>query len=409
MKYPFATAVGATVFVLSKAWAVPLTANEVLYLADTGEIHDGASNLYRVDWQDGVQGAKEAVLKLLPAGRLSLNHVDAMAASRDGRKLWVIDDGAVSTHQLSYYDLSSDTVYLIDFIHGIPDLSGNSIDAAAVAPDEQLYVARSDASDLWTIDTATAEATLVGVITDRKTRALIDMQGGDLVFNDDGVLYLWANNNRTGAPRGLYAVAYRNPVSGVVYATHLGEDNASFRGLALGSEGRIVGSDSESDQILLLDPATGTVEDYRSIFRSTLESEPSAEIQFNHTLGDMTAAPALRCAKTIGYWKNHHWDGATVVLNGEEIDQDRGHQILWDARGKNFSMLFAQVIAAKLNCPDCGRRGAMDAAERFLLSHGVTADNYDEHFENRRQKWRGAKYAEKLDGFNTQYACDEVE
>jgi hypothetical protein len=402
MRLQFANAIGAAVVVMTEVWAAPPMANEVLYLADTDAVHDGATNLYVVDWQGVAHNANanKAVLKLLPSGRVSLNHVDAMAASRDGRKLWLIDDGEVATHQLAYYDLSSDTTYLIDFLEGVSDLSGNSIDGAAVAPDGQLYVARSDVNELWIIDTSTAEATLVGTLMDRATNAPIDVQGGDLVLSDDGVMYLWANNNEMGAPRGLYNVEYLNPKEDMVYATHLGGGDASFRGLAMNAGGDILGSDSTTDQILLVAAATGTVQEARKLFDDGW---------FDHSFGDMAVAPALHCAKTIGYWKNHGWDDATVIVNGEKIDQDRGHQILWDARGRNFSMLFAQLLAAKLNCPECGKTEAIDAAEMFLLSNRITSDNYDEKFLDKEQKQKQAKYWTKLDGFNNQYACDEIE
>lgn len=399
----------AAIFVIAEVWAAALTAQEVLYLADTQAPDDGASGLYVVNWDGGAIGSVKAVLRPLPSGRVFLNHVDAMAASMDGRKLWLIDDGAVATHQLAYYDLSSDMIYLVDFIQGIPDLFGNGIDGAAMAPDDQLYVARSGANDLWTIDTATAEATLVGTLTDRATNAPIDVQGGDLVFTPDGVLYLWANNNRSGAPRGLYTVDYHRPVSGVVYAIYRGENGSHFRGLAIGPGGNILGSDSGSDQIVVVDPETGAAQDYRSMFKTVAESGFFNDEGFDHTLGDMATGPSIRCGRTIGYWKNHGWDEALVSLNGEAIDPDRGHQILWDARGRNFSMLFAQLIAAKLNCPECEQTATIDAAEAFLLSSGVTSDNYDERFLDGQQKREGAKYWAKLDSFNSQYACDEIE
>ena len=375
--------------------AAPLTAQEVLYLADTAELHDGMSGLYVVDLD---KAANNAVLTLLPAGRVPLNHVDALAASLDGRKLWLIDDGTIATHQLAYYDLSSNTMYPIDFIQGIPDLAGNSIDDAAVSPEGELYVARSGANDLWTIDTATAQATLVGTLTDRATNAPIDLYGGDLTFAPDGTLYLWANNNRTGAPSGLYSVAYRTPEAGVVYATHRGADSVILRGLAMNARGELLGSDSPGDQIVAVNPATGASQEYFAMVENG--------VAFDHTNGDMAAGPSVRCAKTIGYWKNHGWDGAIVSLNGETIEQDRGHQILWDAHGKNFSMLVAQLIAAKLNCTNCAKNTRIDDAEMFLQSNDVTFDNYDESFLDDQQKRKAAKYWVKLDGFNNQHACD---
>jgi len=120
------------------------------------------------------------------------------------------------------------------------------------------------------------------------------------------------------------------------------------------------------------------------------------------------------CTRTIGYWKNHSWDGAVVRVNADDINEATGREsiagmkdgMLWKARGNNFSLLWAQLIAAKLNCGvfDC-TGGSIDAAELFLASSGIGVSNFDDAFANKTQKRRANELANVLDLFNNMFHC----
>ena len=128
------------------------------------------------------------------------------------------------------------------------------------------------------------------------------------------------------------------------------------------------------------------------------------------------------CTRTIGYWKNHEWPTTVSVGAGEKITEadgsvkdaaakeDKG--ILWNATGKNFSMLCAQLIAAKLNCygGDCVPDGLIDAADTLLIAEGVFCkDSSSWGFESKSVKRVAAPIASELDAFNNNYECIESE
>ena len=57
-----------------------------------------------------------------------------------------------------------------------------------------LYVASEDTDSLYSLNTATAELTLVGFINkDSPLGQTVDVLGGDLAFTGTGILYLWTN------------------------------------------------------------------------------------------------------------------------------------------------------------------------------------------------------------------------
>lgn len=127
------------------------------------------------------------------------------------------------------------------------------------------------------------------------------------------------------------------------------------------------------------------------------------------------------CTRTIGFWKNHTWDGMAIEYGDETIDEltgrsnpvdeKPGNGILWNAKGKNYSMLFAQWIAAKLNC-DGGNCGInlLDRAEFFLHNEGVTTTNYmTMEFADKRAKRDASLLSMALDNFNNGFSCYEEE
>lgn len=126
------------------------------------------------------------------------------------------------------------------------------------------------------------------------------------------------------------------------------------------------------------------------------------------------------CTRTIGFWKNHTWAGAEIVYGVElideligrsdPVDEKPGNGILWNAKGKNFSMLFAQWIAAKLNC-DGGNCGLdlIDDVENFLLDNGVTVATFDDKYPDKNTKRAASVMLSALDDFNNGFSCYEEE
>lgn len=121
------------------------------------------------------------------------------------------------------------------------------------------------------------------------------------------------------------------------------------------------------------------------------------------------------CAFTIGFWKNHSWEGQTITFfegTGDEliIDEVIGQAALKTARGNNFSMLVAQLIAAKLNCggDDC-TGGDIDAAEDLLQANGVTtAADFQNRFPNKQVKREAGTIKDALDRFNNSFPCEDA-
>lgn len=372
---------------------------EVLYLSDSSTNAVG-TYLYRVNLD---QATHQADLTLLPAScdEISFNQVDALACTPDGGKLYAIDKYGDSAHpgtgKLGYCDVGTASWYEVDYVkHGTSIVPG--IVLAAFSPGGILYAASENTDSLYTVDKGTAAATLVGQVVRLATGATVNVQGADLVFAADGTLYLWANGSRTGAPRGLYELTLPATVPGPVYATHLGEGDTGsyFTGLAIRANGwgDLVGSTHE-DEIFVVDKTNASTAD---TFEMYLGGSP-----YNYEYGDMTAGPLVLCTKTIGYWKNHSWDGATVSICGDTIDESEGKEILWNARGNNFSMFFAQLIAAKLNTNNATGIPTIDDAEAWLCAQGV---EWDSDFASKQQKREAAAYWEDLDAFNNQYECE---
>ncbi|HUT25891.1 MAG TPA: DUF4214 domain-containing protein, partial [Sumerlaeia bacterium] len=132
------------------------------------------------------------------------------------------------------------------------------------------------------------------------------------------------------------------------------------------------------------------------------------------------AAPTEPAIHSKGYWKNHSWDGAVVLILGVEIDETLGQEILSGARGNDFSMLFAQLIAAKLNTNASSAVVVpeIQAADDFLQSvedeYGDVALedgslNWDRPFDTKDQKQEAVALWEALDEFNNLAAVEMIE
>jgi len=130
----------------------------------------------------------------------------------------------------------------------------------------------------------------------------------------------------------------------------------------------------------------------------------------------MTTGPLVLCTKTIGYWKNHDWPG-TVTINGFSIDQDFGscdvagekkpcEGILWNAKGKDFSMLYAQLIAAKLNTNNVIGIPIIDDAEKFLAVNAPSLPAFNDPIP-KSLKGAYSGHVEALSTFNENNHCDD--
>lgn len=417
-----------TVVVLAQPAAA--ATNEVLYLSDTMGDADGLSALYRVEIANGV-----ANMILLPNGTLPYNFPDVISADPDGSKIWFIDDyhgGATDSGTFGYYSVADATVHAV----GVVTYNGQrlfEIDQAAVAPDGKLYITDNNYNSLYTLDTATAVATLVGPIQNAYGNP-VDIQGGDIAFGADGTLYLWVNWMSSGCPQGLYTLKLPAVAGDPVVATWIGgtqETSRRFTGLAVrvNGMGDLVGSITAgvfSNTVAVVDKTTG-------LFTETFPMMKDG-VPFDHTWGDMSIGPFPRppetneppttnitfCTYTIGYWKNHSWEGKKVSILGVVVDEAYGKMILQNAKGKNMSMMFAQLIAAKLNVNNATGIQLIDAAEDYLVTMDeFTGDivipdgkggwllNWNRAFDSDTVKSITTYWAGLLDDFNNMYHCPD--
>ena len=398
---------------------VPLTVQpqsiEQLYLVNS-PIAGGLTHLYRVEINSG---SSVANLYPLPAvngldpGEIPFRVVHALAATVDGTKLYVIDKyiNAVNggTGKLGYYDLSSPSWWEIDYVKYMGNIVPGIV-CAAFSPDGILYAASEITDSLYIVDPNTAIATLVGEVKNKADDTIVDVVGADMVFAADGTLYFWTN--KLGAPRGLYTLELPDPIPGTVYATYIGEVKRIpdtfffFTGMAIRANGlgNLVGSNKDNDEMIVYSKTDASL---IAMLPMYLNGSP-----FNHEYGDMTVGQLGICTRTIGYWKNHPWKGQTVTICGETVNEELGMQILWDARGKDFSMFFAQLVGAKLNTHDSSGVPVIDDALAWLCSQTdiFTRDgelNWHKSFDSTEQKQVASAHWEALDYFNNQYHCEE--
>lgn len=137
---------------------------------------------------------------------------------------------------------------------------------------------------------------------------------------------------------------------------------------------------------------------------------PNARAQ--DTPPDEPTSPSLTLDNhSKGYWKNHSWEGTTLTLLGVTIDEASGKMILWNARGNNFSMLFAQLIAAELNTNGSTALVIPEIEEAKIFLQAVEDEygdvvlddgtlNWERPFDTEEQKAEAEALWEALDAFN---------
>jgi len=278
----------------------------------------------------------------------------------------------------------------------------------AFSPSGVFYVGSQVTNQLYTLNVDTGIATPLGTIHVDNT-VVLRMSGADFAFTADNRMFLWTNAGVTGAPKGLYEVHLGPPIE----AVYLDDPTNTFlTGLAFRSNGFFQGTppmgeltgSTRSDEIaqfdLLGDPATIN---YTHLYPMMCGcGDP--DTPYEYTYGDM-ANPLghFACVYTIGYWKNHAWEyvedvPASIALCGNSISEAAGQDLLKGANSKDFSMLTAQLIAAKLNTGGGNGLAIVSDAEAFLCSE--TEGVWDMAFSDEAQKAEANYYKDALDDFN---------
>lgn len=214
---------------------------ETLYLTDSGGDNGGSflTKLYQVDLDTGTGRANLTLLEELTNS--NFDQVDAIAASLDGTTVYMVDK---NSKHLGVYDVTGDTFTDEGVITGLPD----GVVLASFAPTGELMVASQNDNTLYTVDlsgpTATAFVTVTGA----------DVQGADIAFDADEVLFLYSSGSQE-----LFTIDYDSTSPTFGQATLVGATGDFFTGLAVrgAGNGDLVGSNTTRDEIVVVDKATG--------------------------------------------------------------------------------------------------------------------------------------------------------
>jgi hypothetical protein len=394
-------------FVATKNYVLAQSEVETIYLSDTGVTSDNQTTLFKVNLNP-VTGHAE--LTPLPdvgygSGVIPFNNVIAFACTPDGTKIYCIESNINSPyyHHLGVYDVVSPAFHVLGFISGMDFGTAQ----AAFSRDGTLYIGNSPSDELWMVDTdpnslTFLQAKKVGPIVNLATNVSPDVGGADIVFGADGILYLMTNFGPAGAPSGIYALTVPDS-PGIVWANYIGWCDGNFTGLAIRANGYgdLVGSiTNPTDSILVIDKSTAvTIASYPMY----LDGSQYTIYQF----GDMSIGRQGLCTKTIGYWKNHSWNDRGITICGVLIQEVEGKKILWSSRGNNYSKLFAQLIAAKLNTNDSTGIPEIEETENYICSKwpaGWQGHEYDPIPKS--DKKTVTALWEALDRFNNQFPCE---
>jgi hypothetical protein len=288
-------------------------AQEQIYLSDTREGGGGdGTRLLKVELDD--VGGTAVLTELIDLNtntyRVLFDRAH-IAATPDGARVYLINRDPISGgNPLGVYDVATSGFTLLGSIPGLPTCSGKGTVLAAFSPRGDLYLGNECSSALYRIDLTTRTIAEQWPVYRAGTTDLLDLTGGDIAFDADGVLYVWANPD-LAANHGVYRVEFG---AGSASATALTlYPNQYVTGLAVraAGEGALVGSSRTQDVILAMDRATGAT---TGTFAMMLDGAP-----FDHTFGDMTVgllqqpptAGSQGC--TPGYWKQSqhfgNWTG----------------------------------------------------------------------------------------------------
>jgi len=376
-----------------------VSAGEQLFLTDSGPHVGGTTELFKVHIDPLMGRGNLEYLTTIP-----FEQVDALACTPDGKRCYAIDKAHNDPHsagELGYVDLSDMSWHLI----GVVQDAGGPIPGIVLASFDRhgkLFAGSEDTEKIYQVNTGTGMAAEVGEVFEAATNTYIGLNGADFAFAADGRCFLCTN-----AEDACFQITMPATFPNDIMAFRMNSlpPGLKVTGVAVRANGfgTLIASEKVGDNFLTLPRGVGGILD---TFPMYLNGSP-----YTYTFGDMSAGSMKLCTRTIGYYKSHDWDGAGVNICGVPVDETMGKKILWAATGKNFSMYFAQLIAAKLNVNDSGGVTVIDAAESWLCkqSNAVSGGQliWDAHFTSKAQKYMATFYQEKLDWFNNAYECDD--
>ena len=403
-------------------------------------VEDGKTKLWRVTLDSGTGHANLQELASFPgATGKKGNKVAALATTLDGAYLYAWD----TSGETFKYDVSTDSITYMGTMKTPSGANNYGSPTSAFSSDGDLYSVNTSEDALYFIDLNALKASKIGPIETPGGNP-VDAYGADIVFTPDGTLYLWTNRASTGAPAGLYRLTIPEIITwlgtDIVLAEFVGpSDPSGLPGKELGlphafTRGLAVSID-DSDVIYLsvgpndnqwnktapeLLPPTSNIYSVSILDGSISVIYPmyvGSNRYWTYGRGDATAGPLVLCTKTIGYWKNHSWNGEKITICGVTISENGdgingevdGKEILWNARGKNHSMLFAQLIAAKLNTYNWNGFPEIDDAENYICAN-LGGNNWLQNVDSSISKGEKSYVSslwEALDAFNNMYECDE--
>ena len=405
---------------------------QVLYISDSAQPQDGVSYLFRVIIDPITQHAD---LIPLANGRLAYNQLDAIACTPDGSKIYFVDKYSPQiapngdyqgSGTLGYYDVATGSTHAVDILH---DSGGNTVPGIVLAgfsPSGTLFVASEDTDYIYKVNLGSAVATPLGQAINTASGTVVHEAGADLAFSADGTAYIWTNTaNGTGAPSGLYQIQLSTS-PGSIPAHFIGSMPGDyFNGIAIQANGYgdLAGCSNRPGYVHS-QSLTTAADDPGSPRRMYLNGTP-----YTYSYGDMSnGALGALCTRTIGYYKNHdwYWDsvpasmticGVVISQNGQSgtlAGQDFLNGVGYDAKpnGTDFSMLVAQLIAAKLNIGNGDGFPLISEAEDWLCNQGIASGGtIDFHmaFSSKEQATMANYYASLLDQFNNKYeTCQAI-
>jgi len=392
---------------------------ETIYLTDSCLC--GTTRIFRV-LIDEVDS--EAVLVEV-GNTLDFQQVDCAGATTDGKRLFLVSKfgGGVGDGRLGYFDLETGTfhnpdgsdpgsgtvVYVREGSIGGPKVPHLVLGAFF---NNTFFVGSQVTNQLYTLDITTGVATSLGKIkvADSDPAEYINLLGADLAFSADGRMVLSTNQSAGSALKGLYEVFLGPPVEGEYLGSWEDAPNAKFTGIAFRSNGFFQGEQPQGelagstccDHIVVFDLGG----DPMRIYNSTEYHMCDCCGAYDYTYGDMSNGPlgTFPCVGTIGYWKNHPWqyvagiDTSVTLCGNINMSEAEGQTLLQAAKSNNFSMLTAQLIAAKLNTSGGAGLAIISEAEEFLCDS--TLGTWDMPFFVKTQKAEANGYKDALDAFN---------
>lgn len=234
-----------------------------IYLSESFGGSDNGSVIYTVDLNGNAVLTEEIDL----TGQ-SIWDEPQLAVHPGTGELYLLNSGN-GTH-LGVWDGSALTD--LGSVSGLPNpnAANSGTVLAAFNSDGELYVANDNTNSLYRIDIDDLSAVgwpLPGV----------DVQGADMVFKEDGTLYLWSNANG-----GLWKITFDGNGDPET-PSFLGGAEPSFTGLAYGTctGGVIIGSSNSADAMYEISETDGSLINFRAF-----ELDGSA---YDHIYGDMAS------------------------------------------------------------------------------------------------------------------------